>query len=233
MRVAEVMTTGVAVIGPDASLREAARKMDELNVGALPVLDGQRLVGVITDRDITVRATAAGEPPQTTRVDEIMTEDVRWCTPDEPIEAVVEAMGALQVRRMPVLDETGALVGIVSLGDLADDEVPGAAEALERISAPSEPDRSGTPTTRAVAETRGGPARPNDELQEEINQRLEEIGYDPAAFDVSADAGSVALAGTVESFPEKRRIEECVGAVTGVRNVENRLRIRQASPRRS
>lgn len=229
MRVADVMTKGVAVIAPDASLREAARKMDELNVGALPVVDGQRLVGVITDRDITVRATAAGEAPQTTRVDEIMTEEVRWCTPEEPVEAVLEAMGALQVRRMPVLDGAGSLVGILSLGDLAEDKVPGAADALKRISFPAEPDRSGTPTTRAVSEAPGMPARPNDELQEEIDRKLRALGYDEGEIEVSADAGTIALDGTVASFPDKRTIEDTVRHVSGVREIENRLRLRRSA----
>lgn len=227
MLIAEVMTRSVAAIAPDASLREAARRMDELNVGALPVVDGDRLIGLITDRDITVRATAAGEGPQTTRVDEIMTEDVHWCGPDEPVEEAVRTMGEFQVRRLPVIDGTGALVGIVSLGDLADDRVPGAAEALRRISTPAEPDRSGTPTTRAAAETPGMPARANDEVQEEIDKRLAAIGVDTSRIETSADEGTVTLAGTVASFPEKRKVEECVRRTRGVREVENRLRLRR------
>jgi CBS domain-containing protein len=123
--------------------REAARLMDELNVGVLPVCDGERLLGIITDRDITVRATAAGRNPETVRVREIMTEDVRWCFEDEAVEDVAQMMGDVQIRRIPVVDRNKRLVGIVALGDLATDQATGTNEALRRISEPSEPDRTG------------------------------------------------------------------------------------------
>jgi CBS domain-containing protein len=82
-RIAEVMTRDVEVISPDESLQRAAQMMDELNVGALPVCEGKNLVGMITDRDITVRATAIGLRPSDTCVSEIMTEQTRWCTEDQ------------------------------------------------------------------------------------------------------------------------------------------------------
>ena len=100
MQVSEVMTREVEVISPDASLREAARKMDDLNVGVLPVCDGQRLVGIITDRDITVRATSIGESPDVTRVDEIMTGEVWWCHESDDVEEVALRMGEKQIRRI-------------------------------------------------------------------------------------------------------------------------------------
>src|SRR5690606_41459614 len=112
MQVSEVMTREVEVISPDASLREAARKMDDLNVGVLPVCDGQRLVGMITDRDITVRATSIGESPDVTRVDEVMSEEVWWCYEDEDVEDVARRMGEKQIRRMPVIDHDHMLVEI-------------------------------------------------------------------------------------------------------------------------
>ena len=142
MKISEVMTRQVRVIGPGRSIREAARLMDELNVGVLPVCDGQRLLGIITDRDITVRATAVRKDPDAVPVREIMTEDVRWCFEEETVEDVAHMMGDVQIRRIPVIDRNKHLVGIVALGDLATDRVQGTGEALRRISEPSEPDRT-------------------------------------------------------------------------------------------
>src|SRR5690606_12031497 len=136
------------------SLREAARKMDDLNVGVLPVCDGQRLVGVLTDRDITVRATSIGESPDVTRVDEVMSDEVWWCSDDDEVEDVARRMGDKQVRRMPVVDHNKMLVGIVALGDLATDLAPGTQEALRHISEPSEPDWSGTLSSRRAEPSR-------------------------------------------------------------------------------
>jgi CBS domain-containing protein len=150
MRIADVMTREVKVIGPERSVREAARLMDDLNVGALPVCDGQRLVGMITDRDITVRATAVGEDPDRTQVKKIMSEDVRWCFEDDDVSEVVRTMGDVQIRRLPVVDREKRVVGIVALGDLATDRAEGTEEALRNISEPSEPDRSdNAPAARA------------------------------------------------------------------------------------
>jgi len=154
MKISEVMTREVEVISPDASLREAARKMDDLNVGVLPVCDGQRLVGVLTDRDITVRATSIGESPDVTRVDEVMSDEVWWCSDDDEVEDVARRMGDKQVRRMPVVDHNRMLVGIVALGDLATDLAPGTQEALRHISEPSEPDWSGTLSSRRADPSR-------------------------------------------------------------------------------
>lgn len=153
MKISEVMTREVEVVSPDASLREAARKMDDLNVGVLPVCDGQRLVGILTDRDITVRATAIGESPDVTRVDEVMSGEVWWCHEDDDVEDVAHRMGEKQIRRMPVIDHNRMLVGIVALGDFATDMAPGTQDALRHISEPSEPDRSGTLSARRAEPT--------------------------------------------------------------------------------
>lgn len=142
MKVSEVMTRDVQVIMPDRSVRDAAKLMDDLNIGVLPVCDGERIVGIITDRDITVRATAAGKDPDETRVREIMTEDVRWCFEDGDVMGIVRMMSDVQIRRIPVVNRNKRLVGIVALGDLATDRAEGANEALRRISEPSEPDRT-------------------------------------------------------------------------------------------
>lgn len=140
MKIENVMTRDVQVVSPKAPIQEAARLMDELNVGALPVCDGDTLVGMVTDRDITVRVTAAGLGPDT-KVAQAMTADVRWCYADDDLEELTRTMGDLQIRRIPVVDANRKLVGIVSLGDLADDRVSGAEKTLRRISTPAEPDR--------------------------------------------------------------------------------------------
>jgi len=123
-------------------VQRAAQMMDELNVGAIPVLDGQKLVGMITDRDITVRATAAGLPAHT-RVAEVMTSHARWCTGNQSVQEAMQQMAEVQIRRLPVVDADRQVVGIVSLGDLATRHQGHVAAALRRISDPSMPDRPG------------------------------------------------------------------------------------------
>lgn len=143
MRVSEVMTQGVECIGPDATLQEAAAKMKSLDVGPLPVCDNDRLVGMVTDRDITVRATAEGDAPTDVRVRDIMTPEVIYCFEDELVEDAARLMAEKQVRRLVVLNRDKRMVGIVSLGDLAvktgDEQLAG--RALEDISEPNRPDR--------------------------------------------------------------------------------------------
>jgi CBS domain-containing protein len=142
MRAGEVMTRDVVTVRPDATLREAACLMDDLNVGALPVCDGRRLVGIITDRDITVRATADGMRPDATPVHMVMTDDVCWCFEDDSIDEIEHEMARHQIRRLPVVDGRKRLVGMLTLGDLADDHVRGAEDTLRSISRPAEPDRA-------------------------------------------------------------------------------------------
>jgi CBS domain-containing protein len=153
MRISDVMTPDVAVISPGSSVRDAARKMDQLNVGSLPVCDGGRLLGMVTDRDIVVRCAAFGSPPAETRIGEIMSRHVRWCFADDRVEEVENEMAAAQIRRMPVVDRDKNLIGIVALGDLATSDAPGTRRTLRRISWPSEPDRSGE--DRGTAAARG------------------------------------------------------------------------------
>ena len=143
MKVSEVMTRAVDVIHPDSTLDEAAERMRRLDIGPLPVCDGDRLVGMITDRDITVRGTAESRDPVTTRVSEIMTPEVVFTYDDEDVKQAAKLMEDHQLRRLVVLNREKKLVGIVSLGDLAvetkDDKLKG--QVLEEISQPSEPDR--------------------------------------------------------------------------------------------
>ena len=103
MKVAEIMTRNVRIVSPDRTIQEAARLMDEMNVGVLPVCDGRRLRGMVTDRDITVRATAAGLPPDTTRVRDIMTDNVWWCFDNDDLDHIVELMSDHQISRLPVV----------------------------------------------------------------------------------------------------------------------------------
>ena len=129
------------VVRPDESLRRAAQVMDELNVGSLPVCDKTGLVGMITDRDITVRATAAGLPGDT-QISDVMSDHARWCTSEQTVQEAMQQMADVQIRRLPVVDSDHQVVGIVSLGDLATRHQGHVAAALRRISDPSMPDRS-------------------------------------------------------------------------------------------
>ena len=136
MQVGELMTRNVPILCPDDSLRVAAYKMDEFNVGALPVCDGERLIGMITDRDIAVRGVAQGRGPDTT-VRELMTDDVVSVRADDNVEDVAAKMSEAQVRRVPVIDQDDKLCGIVSLGDLSRETGGEAAsQALEGVSRP-------------------------------------------------------------------------------------------------
>lgn len=117
--VRDVMTHGVQVVGPDVSLQEAAEIMKGLNSGVLPVRDGKRLVGIVTDRDIAIRGVAAGCGSRTTPVQNVMTPEVVCCFEDEDIVSAAQEMERHQIRRLLVLNQEKQLVGIVSLGDLA------------------------------------------------------------------------------------------------------------------
>ena len=136
MRVAEVMTRDVRLIEPNQTIRDAARLMAEMDAGIMPVREGDRLVGMITDRDIAVRAVAQGRGPDTP-VREVMTDEVKYCFEDEDTAAVERNMAEIQVRRLPVLTRDKRLVGIISLGDLAmSDKAAKVGAAVAGISQP-------------------------------------------------------------------------------------------------
>ena len=137
MQIREAMTPEVRTVSPGSSLREAAKMMVAIDAGVLPVSEGDRLIGMVTDRDIAVRGIAAGKGPDAT-VGEVMTHEVKYCFEDDDVEHVSENMADIQVRRLPVLGRDKRLVGIVSLADIAtmaDNECAG--QALEGISRPS------------------------------------------------------------------------------------------------
>ena len=117
-KVKEIMTSSVDIISPRATTADAARKMKDLDVGAIPVCDGETLIGMITDRDLVLRVMAIGRDPVQALVSDAMTPGVVYCYEDEEAEAAAELMAEKQIRRLPILTRDKRLVGIVSLGDL-------------------------------------------------------------------------------------------------------------------
>jgi len=136
MKVSEVMTREVQTVSPDQPAQDAASFMLQANAGAIPVTDGERLIGMITDRDIAVRGVAKGYGPDTP-VRELMSNDIVCAQEDDNVEDVATKMSEAQVRRLPVIDQDQRLCGIVSLGDLArETNSESAHEALEGVSQP-------------------------------------------------------------------------------------------------
>jgi len=134
MRVVEAMTRDARLAKPDQSIAEAAKLMAECDCGVLPVEENDRLVGMITDRDIVIRGLAQGKTADA-KVRDVMSKDVKYCFEEDDVDDVARNMGDLQIRRLPVLNKDKRLTGIVSLGDIAGtDEIDVAAEALSSIS---------------------------------------------------------------------------------------------------
>ena len=135
MNIGQCMSRDVKVCAPSDTLRAAANAMGKIDAGFLPVGENDRLVGMITDRDIAVRAVGEGKGVETP-VGDVMTRDVQYCFEDEDIDAVARKMSDLQVRRLPVLSRDKRLVGIVSLGDISKTSDGDAGTALSRIARP-------------------------------------------------------------------------------------------------
>ena len=133
LAIKHVMSSGVAVAAPDDSIQAAAQKMADGDVGFIPVCDGEKLVGVLTDRDLAVRAVAAGKGVDTA-VRDVMTEDVVYCFEDEEVERVARLMKEREIRRVLVVNRSKRLVGVVSLGDLAEQQPGESADVLEAVS---------------------------------------------------------------------------------------------------
>jgi CBS domain-containing protein len=148
MLLRDIMTPGVAEISPNATLQDAAEQMRSHDIGVLPVYSADRVVGILTDRDIAVRAVAAGRDPNHAKVSDIMSSSVTSCFEDDALETAAAVMEEKQIRRLIVLDHNKKVVGIVSLGDLArhgyDRNL--SAEVLERVSEPSEKSDYASPT---------------------------------------------------------------------------------------
>ncbi len=136
MKISEAMTKHPTYIDPQTTLQDAANIMREYDFGFLPIGENDRLVGVVTDRDITVRGTAQGKDPSHVTVDEVMSDHVYYCFEEDEVEKAAHNMGDLQVRRLIVLDKNKRLQGIVSIGDIAtrnhDDFLSG--DTIEHIS---------------------------------------------------------------------------------------------------
>ena len=156
--VAEVMTRDVRTMTPSDSVVDAARCMDELNVGVIPVCDGGKLVGMVTDRDIVVRGVAQQGEVKSMKLADVMSAHVRCAKEDDDIDQVLSDMADAQIRRLPVVDGNQRLVGIVSLGDIAaknpGDEVE-VGMSLGDISTPAEPDRSETGQSQSQSQGQG------------------------------------------------------------------------------
>jgi CBS domain-containing protein len=136
MKVSDAMTPDVTIVTPDQPIRDAARLMSQIDSGALPVGSGDRLVGMITDRDIAVRAVANGKGPDTP-VSQVMSQEVMYCFDDDDLDGVANNMREIKVRRLPVVNQQKRLVGIVSIGDIA--LVAGPSPTGETICGISEP----------------------------------------------------------------------------------------------
>lgn len=150
MQVCEVMTRQVETVAPDASLQQAAMAMEAMGVGSLPVCQGRRLVGTLTDRDIVVRGVASGLGAETGCVSDAMSSEALCCSPEQDIAEALRLMGERQVRRLPVVDADKRLVGIVALGDLALERPQAVGPTVSDISEP----------TAAVNRPRSGAAVP-------------------------------------------------------------------------
>ena len=140
--VSEIMSSDVQVVAPEDSLRAAAQLMQDRDVGALPVCEGNTLVGIVTDRDIAVRGVAGGLDPDQDRVSDVMTDGVEVCSADDDAQAVMRLVGEMQVRRLPVVDGDGRLMGIVSLADLATRQSAPVDQAVREISEPGPAEES-------------------------------------------------------------------------------------------
>lgn len=137
MQVRDVMTKNVKMVSPNDTIQKAATIMSDNNIGVLPVCENGRLLGMLTDRDIAVRAVALGKIPSVCKVREAMTTGVKYVLEDEMSQAVARSMARLKVRRLPVVNRQEQLVGIVSLGDLAMKQYGTAAAVLREVSLPT------------------------------------------------------------------------------------------------
>ncbi|HYF16686.1 MAG TPA: CBS domain-containing protein [Ramlibacter sp.] len=145
--VADVMTRDPRAMRPEDTLSDAAKVMDELNVGVVPVCEGDRLVGMVTDRDIVVRGLARDADPKSCKLSDVMSGHVRTARQDDDVDDVLTEMANAQIRRMAVVDAQDKLVGILSIGDIAaksPEDEEDVAMSLGDISSPAEPDRSGS-----------------------------------------------------------------------------------------
>ena len=162
MQVSEAMTSEVKIADPNQTIRDAARLMAQIDAGVLPVGENDRLVGMITDRDIAIRAIAAGKGPQTP-IRDIMSKEVMYCFEDDDLDDIVQNMADIKVRRLPVLDREKRMVGILSLGDIA--LTDGAGSAGSALCGISETRHARRHLTQPHATTSCGPLRLRKEIR--------------------------------------------------------------------
>lgn len=141
MQISEIMTRDTELIDPNTMIRDAARKMRSANIGALPVGENDRLIGMVTDRDIVLRGVAEDRAGGLTAVRQVMSDGIFYCFEDDDIEDAARVMAEHQVRRLPVLNREKRLVGVVALADLACAHVDAEKIALEGVSEPSDQPR--------------------------------------------------------------------------------------------
>jgi CBS domain-containing protein len=141
MRVQEIMTRDVNIMDPNTTIRDVARHMRADNIGAYPVGENDRLIGMVTDRDVVVRGLADGRSSGNTTVRDVMSEKVFYCFDDDDVEDAAELMATHQVRRLPVLNHDKRLVGVVALADLGRNSSTAAKNALEGISEATDKER--------------------------------------------------------------------------------------------
>jgi CBS domain-containing protein len=140
VKLKDIMTTDVLVVPPERIVREVARQMEQHNIGAIPVCDGDRILGMVTDRDICLKVVAQGKDPDTCKAREVMSVPIVWCYEDTDVEEAIRLMETRQIRRLIVVDANKKLAGVVALGDVAvraNERIAG--EALERISEATHP----------------------------------------------------------------------------------------------
>jgi len=176
MKVSQLMTKNVSVADLETTLEEIATMMRDEDAGAIPVLDGEKLVGIVTDRDIVLRCIAEGRDPVGTTSEEILSADLTTIRPNDDIDAAAHLMAQRQVRRLPVVDESGKLVGMLSLGDIAvkEDGDTESAEALEGVSRGVK-DEGGRRTGQANPHVERG--RDNDPEEFVVEVEEEEFQY--------------------------------------------------------
>ena len=143
MLIKEMMTRNVEVMRPNSSVQDAASKMKSLDIGSLPVCDGSKIHGMITDRDIVIRAVAEGRDSTQTKVADVLTDNLIYCFEDQSVQEAADAMQQYQIRRLPIVNRDKELVGIISLGDLAvdTDNAKLAGATLVDVSQPAVPAR--------------------------------------------------------------------------------------------
>jgi len=137
-RIAEIMTRALVVVPPELSVLEAAALMRDRNVGACPVCEEGRLLGMVTDRDLAVRVLAEGRDPATTRVQDVMSADVTSCAPDDRIDDVLPVLAGRQIRRIPVIAANGRLMGLVTIGKIAETDCEASGEVLREVLHPDD-----------------------------------------------------------------------------------------------